>query len=95
MLILKANKENIVKFYHSTSTEKWGKIQCEGVLFGVRNAPSRCTYLAINTKDCPENDILLEVEYNPFVNPHKNNYINNCWQCRVYEPISQFKQIAL
>jgi len=89
-----------MKFYHSTSVKNWEKIQYEKVLFGVRDAtiefsPSRCTYLAVNTKDCPKNDVLLEVEYNPFINPNENNYINNCWQCRVYEPISQFKRIVL
>lgn len=32
-------------------------------------------------------EVLLEVEYDPTKNPRENNYIEGCWQFRVYEPI--------
>ena len=63
----------------------WGK-RGEGI--------DRCTYLAINAKDCPDNEVLLEVEYDPYINPKENNFNRESWQCRVYEPISSFKRIA-
>jgi hypothetical protein len=53
--------------------------------------PSRCTYLAVEKsnavgwKDIRE--VILEVEYDPYINKIKNNYFDDCWQCRVYEPI--------
>lgn len=59
---------------------------------------SRCTYLATDNEEAKcYGTILLEVEYNPFNrlgNIKKNskgrpvnNYIPDCWQIRVYEPI--------
>lgn len=75
-----------------------GKIQKEGVLLGKRtvfdeefkrlyNVPP-CTYLTPDVEEAKcYGDILLEVEYDPFKNPVENNYIEGCWQFRVYEPI--------
>ena len=40
----------------------------------------------INEAKC-YGEIILEVEYNPFLHPKMNNYIDGCWQLRVYEPI--------
>lgn len=82
-----------MKFYHGTTTENWNKINKEGILFGIRNSdgynPSRCTYLAVNIEEAKTyGEILLEVEYNPFLNKKDNNYSDDCWQLRVYEPIS-------
>jgi len=74
-----------MKFYHSSSFESWIKIQKEGCLWGIRNAPSRCTYLALELKDCPKDDVYLEVCYDPLVNPGENNYFEECWQTRVGE----------
>jgi RNA:NAD 2'-phosphotransferase (TPT1/KptA family) len=75
-------------FYHGTSKENWEQIQKEGILFGKRNAPSRCTYLAVDIDEARQyGDILLEVEYDPSIHPTENNYISDCWQIRVYEPI--------
>lgn len=86
-------------FYHGTSLENWNKIQKEGVLFGrIPNPnkeynPSRCTYLATDFNEAKYyGDIVLEVEYNPLLHPKMNNYIEGCWQLRVYEPI-QLKYI--
>ena len=77
-----------MKFYHGTSKDIWEKIKSEGVLFGVRNAPSRCTYLSVDIEEAKcYGEIVLEVDYNPILNTHKNNYIDGCWQLRVYEPI--------
>lgn len=81
-----------MKFYHGTTIENWRLIQQEKMLWGVRNIegyhPSRCTYLAVEKKDAQlYGDVVLEVEYNPYINPTENNYIDGCWQVRVYEPI--------
>ena len=56
-------------FYHGTTIENWIKIKEDGLLHGIRNAPSRCTYLAVE-KDHARYDegppeILLEVDYDP------------------------------
>jgi hypothetical protein len=83
-----------MKFYHGTSKENWNKILKEGVLFGrlpnpnAKYNPSRCTYLATDIEEAKcYGDIVLEVEYNPFLHSCLNNYIEGCWQLRVYEPI--------
>lgn len=80
-----------MKFFHGTSKENWEKIQKEGVLWGIRNAPSRCTYLAVEQEnargwgmDNPE--VLLEVEYD--TKRGDDNYCERCWQVRVYSSIS-------
>lgn len=82
-----------MKFYHGTTTENWTKINEEGILFGFRNTDgcnsSRCTYLALDINEAKSyGEILLEVEYDPFLNKKDNNYCDGCWQLRVYEPIS-------
>ena len=77
-------------FYHGTSEENWLKIQEEGILFGKRDfGISRCTYLAkkINEARC-YGKVILSVEYDPFLDKDNNNYIEGCWQFRVYSPIS-------
>lgn len=48
----------------------------------------RCTYLAVDLEEAKQyGNVVLKVEYNPFKHPKKNNYIERCWQIRVYEPI--------
>ena len=78
-----------MKFYHGTSKENWKRIQEEGILFGIRDkCPSRCTYLTpILEESKSYGEVILEVEYNPYDNPKMNNYVEDCWQVRVYEPI--------
>lgn len=81
-----------MKFYHGTTEENYKKILLEGILWGRRShlgtELSRCTYLTDNKAEAQcYGKILLEVEYDPFKNPNKNNYIPGCWQFRVYEPI--------
>lgn len=89
-----------MKFYHGTSEENWEKILEEGVLHGIRTVvdkngnpstifkPSRCTYLAIDCKEAEcYGDVILEVEYDPFLNNYENNYVEGCWQIREYMPI--------
>jgi hypothetical protein len=88
-----------MKFYHATTEELWKEIQKEAVLFGRRyivddvtrkpiKEVSRCTYLALKKEDAEEfGEVILEVEYNPYSSRH-NNYTEDCWQLRVYEPIS-------
>ena len=58
---------------------------------------SRCTYLALSEEDARKfGSVVLEVEYNPFDLDGSirtdsygslNNYSENSWQLRVYEPI--------
>lgn len=85
-------------FYHGTSKENWNVIQKEGILYGRRfvvddkgniiKEVDRCTYLAVELEEAKcYGDVVLQVEYNPFEHKDKNNYINGCWQVRVYEPI--------
>ena len=89
-----------MKFYHGTSEENWKKIQEEGKLHGIRVGvdengnpgtifkPSRCTYLAVDCKEAEcYGNVILEVDYDPFLNNYKNNYVDGCWQIREYEPI--------
>lgn len=80
-------------YYHGTTEENWKKIQAEGVLFGVREfAKSRCTYLTTDIDEAKQyGEILLQVEYDPSEHSDMNNYIEDCWQCRVYEPIPMYK----
>lgn len=93
-------------FYHGTSKENWRKIQQEGVLYGRRyitdengcriKEVDRCTYLAVDLDEAKcYGDIILQVEYDPLKHNSKNNYIEGCWQVRVYEPIllQDIKQI--
>ena len=80
-----------MKWYHGTDKEAWNRIKKEGILFGIdkfdNNAP-RKTYLADSIEEAKcYGDVLLEVEYDPFINKQMNNYTPNCWQIRVYEPI--------
>jgi RNA:NAD 2'-phosphotransferase (TPT1/KptA family) len=81
-----------MKFYHGTSRENWEAIQQEGILFGrllVNNKEvSRCTYLAVDLAEAKcYGEVVLEVEYDPYKHKKMNNYIEDCWQLRVYEPI--------
>lgn len=78
-----------MKFYHWTTKENREKIKSEWVLRWVRNAPSRCTYLAVDKEEAKQYwDVVLEVEYNLSKHRNRNNYEEWCWQVRVYEPIS-------
>ena len=73
----------MTKFYHGTSYENWKKILLLGKLFD-----GHCTYLAIDKEEAKcYGDVLLEIEYNPFEHPDMNNFFEDCWQFRVYEPI--------
>lgn len=73
-------------YYHGTSKENWKRIQEEGILYGVRDAPSRCTYLTPMKDEARRyGDVLLEVKYKP--NGIDDNYYDGCWQFRVYTPI--------
>jgi len=85
-------------FYHGTSEENWEAIQKEGILYGRRfvidndgnvvKEVDRCTYLATDIEEAKcYGNVVLQVEYDPFLSRH-NNYKENCWQVRVYEPIS-------
>lgn len=85
-------------FYHGTSKENWDAIQREGVLFGRRfivdnegntiKEVDRCTYLAVEKDEAKHyGEVVLQVVYDPFTKPRRNNYHEGCWQVRVYEPI--------
>ena len=71
-------------FYHGTSKENWDTIQREGILFN-----GRVTYLAVDMEEAKcYGNIVLQVEYDPTTHPNMNNYVDGCWQFRVYEPIT-------
>jgi hypothetical protein len=76
-------------FYHGTNLETYLQILEEECLWGKRGPKvSRCTYLAAEEKEAEQyGEIILEVEYDPFINKKENNYCDGCWQLRVYEPI--------
>ena len=81
----------MMTFYHGTSEEEWEAIQTEGDLWGVRNAPSRCTYLAVSRDHAADfGPVVLEVLYD-YEDGHRRKECNywdeECWQFRVYEPI--------
>lgn len=95
-------------FYHGTSKDNWNAIQKEGILYGRRyitdndgnklKEVDRCTYLAVDLDEAKcYGNIILRVEYDPFKHKEKNNYIDGCWQVRVYEPIptSKIQEIKL
>ena len=76
----------LMKFYHWTTKENREKIKSEWVLRWIRNAPSRCTYLAVDKEEAKQyGDVVLEVEYDP--KQWQDNYCEGCWQMRVYIPI--------
>lgn len=90
-------------FYHGTSQESWEAIQQEGFLYGRRyitdsngkiiKEVNRCTYLATDLEEAKYyGEVVLQVEYDPKSSKH-DNYVDGCWQLRVYEPIplSQIK----
>lgn len=88
-------------FYHGTTEDAWCKIQEEGMLYGrryvlnddgtINHEIDRCTYLAIDLDEAKQyGNIVLKVEYNPYEHPNKNNYMDGCWQVRVYEPIPMY-----
>lgn len=73
--------------YHGTSEQAWAAIQEEGVLWGIRDAPSRCTYLATERQEAAQHGpVVLAVKFDPQIDA-PNNYIDGAWQCRVYSPI--------
>lgn len=87
-----------MKWYHGTTEDNWKTIQKEGILFGRRfvvdndgkpiKEISRCTYLAADLDEAKKyGNVILQVEYNPLERPKNNNYVDGCWQMRVYEPI--------
>lgn len=86
-------------FYHGTSKESWSAIQKEGILYGRRyitdnngniiKEVDRCTYLAADLEEAKcYGNIVLQVEYDPTTHPNMNNYVDGCWQFRVYEPVT-------
>lgn len=77
-----------MRLFHGTSKETYDKIMDEGILWGKRNAPSRCTYFALDRNEAEKyGDVVLEVEYDVHNKSFSNNYQEGCWQIREYEPI--------
>lgn len=82
----KISEYKIGVYYHGTSKENWKRIQDEGILYGVRDGVSRCTYLTPMKEEARHyGDVLLEIKYKP--NGIDDNYCDGCWQFRVYTPI--------
>lgn len=86
-----------MKFYHGTNKNGLKETKKQGFLLHKRATKmfpnmSPCVYLAIDIEEAKQyGDIILEVEYNPYKNPEMNNYQKGAWQCRVYEPIYNYK----
>jgi hypothetical protein len=82
-----------MKFYHGTDKEGHEFTQKQGYLLYPRATKefpniSPCVYLAVDLEEAQQyGDHIYEVEYNPTINPAKNNYNSESWQVRVYEPI--------
>lgn len=78
-----------ITFYHGTDKQGWKETLKQGYLLHQRGENmSPCTYLATEKEEAKQyGDYVLEVQYNPYKNPDKNNYCKDCWQLRVYEPI--------
>jgi len=77
--------------YHGTSKSVWKQIQNEGILWGIRIIPgfnpSRCTYLATDKEEAEQyGSIIIEVDFDK-QRDTPNNYVDGCWQVRVYCPI--------
>ncbi len=77
-------------FYHGTTKEGLNRIFSEGELFGYRGENvGRCTYLTTDIEEAKcYGEVLLKVSYDPKEHPELNNYVEGCWQFRVYEPIN-------
>lgn len=85
-----------MKFYHGTNEYGFENTKKQGFLLHERKIegynPEPCVYLATDPEEAKNyGDIVLEVEYDPYKNPKKNNYQEGCWQVRVYEPIYKYK----
>ena len=86
-----------MKFYHGTNKHGIKEIKKQGYLLHKRASKmfpnmSPCTYLARDKKEAEQyGEIILEVNYDPTKNPKMNNYQKGAWQCRVYEPIYNYK----
>lgn len=80
--------------YHGTSRENYAKIMKEGVIWGIRNAPSRCTYLTPDFNEAGQyGDVVIVIDYDPSIGT--NNYVEGCWQLREYDPIPISKIINI
>lgn len=94
------NGDRAMIFYHGTNQYGLDKANKQGFLLHERATKEfpnmdACTYLAVEKEEAKQyGDIILEVEYDPTINPDKNNYCKGCWQVRVYEPIYKFKLIT-
>ncbi len=78
-------------WYHGSPV--WPDIDREGVLWGKRDAPSRCTYLARDRREAAKYGEVRAVVYQPQGMPC-DNYVPGCWQLRVYVPIRQQKDLT-
>lgn len=84
-------------FYHGTNKDGLEESLSQGFLLHKRSGnASPCVYLAVDEDEAKNyGDVVLEVEYDPEINKSMNNYVDGCWQLRVYEPIYNFKVLNL
>lgn len=93
-----------MNFYHGTNKFGLAETEKQGFLLHKRVVldkdgnlskmykPDPCVYLTDDLKIAKQyGEIIIEVDYDPFKNPRMNNYCDNCWQFRVYEPIKNWK----
>ncbi len=83
-------------FYHGTNEHGLSETLKHGYLLHTRNNnASPCVYLAKELEEAKQyGNVILKVEYDPNKNPSMNNYVDGCWQLRVYEPIYKFEEIS-
>lgn len=83
-------------WYHGTTKKGYKEIMLEGVIWGKRLAPSRCTYLTPSRLEAMQyGDIVLEIDYDPQDKEYDNNYVEGCWQVREYNPIPASKIVLV
>ncbi len=87
-------------FYHGTNNHGLSETKKQGFLLhnrATKDFPnmSPCTYLATDIEEAKQyGNVILEVDYNPDENPDMNNWHKGAWQCRVYEPIYNYKVLS-
>lgn len=80
-------------FYHGTDKHGLEETERQGYLLHKRaQGMSHCVYLAVDIEEARQyGDVLMRVEYDPQKNKSMNNYLEGCWQFRVYEPIYEWE----
>ena len=83
---------NILTFYHGTDRYGLRETEEQGFLLRKGAIDTPYTYLTTDIKEAKKyGNIIIEVQYDTNKHPEMNNYQKGDWQCRVYEPIYNYK----